>query len=149
MIFIIITLILIILFGVFSIFFDIADVIGLMLSSLPELSWLKRKPLPQKNNFNEKIKTLVRQSARWAIAAEQDENPYIAMLHANYGAGYIFALRSIASDAEIKSATKVDARQLEKAIIKIQDQAFRNLAQICPDGQPKSQFLRVISGEGI
>ncbi len=97
----------------------------------------------------EKIKTLIRQSARWAIASEQDNNPYIAMLHANYGAGYIFAIRSIASDTEIKSATGVNARQLEKEIVRIQDKSFRNLAKVCPEGQPKSQFLRAISGEGI
>jgi hypothetical protein len=30
------------------------------------------------------IRTLIRQSARWALAAQQDESPIIALLHANY-----------------------------------------------------------------
>ena len=35
------------------------------------------------------IRTLLRQSARWALASQQDKSPLIALLHANYGAGYL------------------------------------------------------------
>lgn len=142
-------IILIILGLIFSLFFDLVVVIELLLSLIPDFSFLKKK-LPQKSDdFNEKIKILVRQSARWTIASEQDENPYIAMLHANYGAGYIFALRSIATDAQIKEATGLDVVKLEQEITKVQDMSFVKLARVCPEGQPKSEFLRLISGQGI
>lgn len=155
MIFIVI-IILIILGLVFSLFFDIAVIIELLLSLIPDFGFLKKKlshksenNRSQSDDFNEKIKTLVRQSARWTIASEQDENPYIAMLHANYGAGYIFALRSIATDAQIKNATGLDVIKLEREITKVQDMSFVKLARVCPEGQPKSEFLRLISGQGV
>ena len=152
-----VAIIIIIILGlIFSSFFDVAVIIELLLSLIPDFSFLKKK-LPHKksknnrlksDDFNEKIKTLVRQSARWTIASEQDENPYIAMLHANYGAGYIFALRSIATDAQIKEATNLDVVKLEREVVKVQDMSFVKLARVCPDGQPKSEFLRRISGQG-
>lgn len=143
-------IILIILGLIFSLFFDVAIIIELLLSIIPDFSFLKKKSVHHKSDdFNEKIKTLVRQSARWTIASEQDKNPYIAMLHANYGAGYIFALRSIATDAQIKEATNLDVMKLEQEITKVQDMSFVKLARVCPEGQPKSEFLRLISGQGI
>lgn len=48
----------------------------------------------QKNVIDESnIKKLVRQTARWAIAADQDNNGYIANLHATYAMGYLMATR--------------------------------------------------------
>ena len=54
------------------------------------------------------INTLLRQTARWATAAKQDENPLIAVLHSNYGAGYLWALKDIATGEQIKAASNVD-----------------------------------------
>ena len=47
------------------------------------------------------IETLIRQASRWSVAAQQDDSPIIALLHANYGAGYLWALKDIATDQEI------------------------------------------------
>ena len=52
----------------------------------------------KKNNNTEKqiefaAQKLVRQAARWSTAAKQDKNSMIAVLHANYGAGYLWALK--------------------------------------------------------
>ena len=33
------------------------------------------------------IKTLVKQAAKWATAAQQDASPVTSMLHANYASG--------------------------------------------------------------
>ena len=44
------------------------------------------------NTKNEKkfiVNKLLRQTARWSTAAKQDNNSMIAVLHANYGAGYL------------------------------------------------------------
>ena len=42
------------------------------------------KPDYKNNRDTERIKILVRQSARWCVAARQDESLMIAVLHANY-----------------------------------------------------------------
>ena len=51
----------------------------------------------KKNNREKQIEfaaqKLVRQAARWSTAAKQDKNSMIAVLHANYGAGYLWALK--------------------------------------------------------
>ena len=62
------------------------------------------------------IKTLVRQSARWSTAAQQDNNAMISVLHANYGAGYLWALKDIATDQEITSATQIDIKKFTKNV---------------------------------
>ena len=67
------------------------------------------------------IQKLVRQAARWSVAAQQDESPIIALLHANYGAGYLWALKDIASDSQIVSATGINLDKFTKEITTTQD----------------------------
>ena len=45
---------------------------------------------PKKTN---PVDILVRQASRWSVAAQQDKSPMIALLHANYGVGYLWALQ--------------------------------------------------------
>lgn len=84
------------------------------------------------SNIDNVIKTLVRQASRWSIASEQDESPLIALLHANYGAGYLWALKDISTDSQIKSTTGIDTKTFEKRITSIQDKATKRVSQICP-----------------
>ena len=95
----------------------------------------------------ENIKTLVRQSARWTVASEQDKNPLIAILHANYGAGYLWALSDIYYPEEIEAATGVNYRYLKKKVSECQDKAVKKLAAACPNFAPKKSFLMEIAGE--
>ena len=78
------------------------------------------------------IIALVRQTARWSVAAQQDDTPLIALLHANYGAGYLWALKDIATDQEIENAAGVNVLELKKRVTDIQDQATRKVATACP-----------------
>jgi predicted solute-binding protein len=96
-----------------------------------------------------KINKLIRQTSRWAVAADQDINPYIANLHATYALGYLMALREIYSDETIKNLVKIDVRQLEIEVTKIMDNAVKKLIQICPDGQPKNKYLSVLAKEAL
>jgi len=66
------------------------------------------------------------------VAAEQDENPLIRVLHANYGMAYITALRQVASDHEVLEATGHDPRAVEEYIAGIQDWAVRSFAPYVP-----------------
>lgn len=101
------------------------------------------------NNFYNNIQKLIRQSSRWAVAAEQDTNPLIAVLHANYGAGYLWAVKDIASNEDIKNATGIDMKTFENKIIDIQDTATKRMVKLCPDYAGDSdKFLSAVSGEG-
>ena len=93
------------------------------------------------------IKTLVRQASRWSMAAAQDQSAMIAVLHANYGAGYLWALRDIATDNEIKEATGIDVLKFRDEITKVQDTATKKMASLCPQYAPQSTYLSKLAGE--
>lgn len=97
---------------------------------------------------SQKIHKLIRQTARWATAAEQDVNPYIANLHATYAMGYLMALREIYSDDFIIKTSKIDIYKLDSQITKTMDNAVQKLIKVCPEGQPKNNFLGYLSKEG-
>jgi len=78
------------------------------------------------------IKVLSRQSARWAIAAQQDKSPIVGSLHANYGTGYLWALRDVATDDEIKEHAGIDISKFQKKIVGIQDMSTKNVSSACP-----------------
>jgi len=65
------------------------------------LNFRKKHTLTTSLNKKEIIQTLIRQASRWSIASESDKSPLISLLHANYGVGYVSALRQIASDTDI------------------------------------------------
>ena len=94
------------------------------------------------------INKLVRQSARWATAAKQDKNSLIAVLHANYGAGYLWALKDIAKTDDIEEATGIDILKFEEEIINTQDTATKYMAKLCPEYAPEPSYLTKIAGEG-
>ena len=94
------------------------------------------------------IKKLIRQAARWSTASTQDESAMISNLHANYGAGYLWSLKDIASDSEIEAATGIDIKRFEDEIIKAQDYATQKMAGVCPKFAPKSTYLTKLGGEG-
>ena len=84
------------------------------------------------NTKYEIIKKLSRQASRWAIASQQDNSPMIAVLHANYGAGYLWALEDIANANDIFNATGINIDELEHKILEIQDKATRKAVLDCP-----------------
>jgi len=106
----------------------------------------------KKNNREKQIEfaaqKLVRQAARWSTAAKQDKNSMIAVLHANYGAGYLWALKDIIKMDIIEKKTGIDMMKFENEIIKIQDEATKNMAKLCPKYAPEPSILTKIAGEG-
>jgi len=103
---------------------------------------------PTQQKLNEIIQVLVRQSARWSTAAKNDMNPLIAVMHANYGAGYLWALKDIATPEEVKTATGVDFLKLQAEIVKVQDNTTLALAKVCPEYAPEKSYLTSIAKEG-
>lgn len=86
----------------------------------------------QQPNTNTIINTILRGSARWAAASLQDKSPIVAVLHANYAAGYLWALRDSFSDIDIQRATGIDIIKFQKKIIDVQDKSTQNLVKNCP-----------------
>ena len=87
-------------------------------------------------NMKQNITKLVRQAARWSTAAKQDKNAMIAVLHANYGAGYLWALLDIATPEQIRVATGIDITKFQAEIVKTQDETTQRMAKLCPKYAP-------------
>lgn len=93
------------------------------------------------------INKLVRQAARWSIASTQDETPLISVLHANYGTGYLWALKDIATNEEISQATGIDVFKFESEIVKNQDQSTLKMINACPNFAPYEGYLKYVAKE--
>jgi hypothetical protein len=88
-----------------------------------------------KNNDKYKshiISRIMRGSARWALASKQDKSPLVAVLHANYGCAYLWALKDVFNDYEITAATGIDVIQFQNKITDIQDTATKRMTNLCP-----------------
>lgn len=103
---------------------------------------------PEDKVLRSALKILVRQAARWATAARQDDNPMIAVLHANYGAGYLWAVQDIATPAEVETATGINWKRFKQEILDTQDSAAQRMAKSCPRFAPKKSYLTRIAREG-
>lgn len=97
--------------------------------------------------LNEKIRILLRQSARWSVAADGDRDPMIAVLHANYGTGYLWALNDIATPEQIESATGINYNQFRTKVTQVQDKVTKHMAKVCPQYAPPPSVLTRIGGE--
>ena len=72
----------------------------------------------------------------------------IAVLHANYGAGYLWALLDIASKDEVEAAAGIDLDRFRREIVATQDAATTRMAALCPAYAPPPTYLSGIAGEG-
>ena len=98
--------------------------------------------------MNKSIEKLVRQSARYAVAAQQDASPVIAILHANYAAAYFYALKDIATESQIHNATGIDVKKFKEHITNVQDMVTRKTSEKCPDFVGEVDiYLAQIGGE--
>ena len=97
--------------------------------------WMKRSSV---NSYSKIIETLYRQSARWAVASDQDDNDIIRLLHANYAAGYLWAMKDIVATDEFKKMTGDDFLSFEQKITAIQDEATRRVVSKCKTTIPTS-----------
>jgi len=101
-----------------------------------------------KNKNGSNIKKLMRQSARYATAAQQDESPIIATLHANYAAAYLWALKDIANARTIHQNTGVELKTFEEHILNVQDMVSKKVVQKCPEfAGDVDLYLSSIAGE--
>lgn len=83
--------------------------------------------------YEDTIKILYRQCARWAAASVQDNATIIKMLHANYAAGYLWAIKDIVTADRFYEITGEDFIKFENKIVDIQDTSSKELIKKCPD----------------
>ena len=91
----------------------------------------------------------MRQASRWSTAARQDNTLMIKVLHACYGAGYLWALKDIASNDEIEKHANIDMFKFENEVTSTMDNAQMQLAVTCNKYPPKKSYLTTIAGEGV
>ena len=105
------------------------------------------------NDIATTIQIIARQCGRWSTASLQDQSPLVAWLHANYGAGYLFALMDCFPSETIRQAMGLSLNEFEAfrhKIVGIQDIAAKRVISACPaisDGLDKE--LSRLGGEGI
>ena len=120
----------------------------LFLSCLFFILLILQKNSVMNGDLDKEIKTLVRQASRWTTAAQQDKNPMISVLHANYGAGYLWALKDIATQSQIEKAAGLELLKFEKEITDVQDAATKRMIAVCPEFGPKKSYLTTLGSEG-
>lgn len=104
-------------------------IITFMIDGYLYIKWLNT---PTNNKYDMGLRTLVRQASRWANASQQDKSPLVATLHANYGAGYLWALEDISTPDDF-IRLNIDYNMLKTKIVNIQDESTRNLSKTCPN----------------
>jgi|UniRef100_A0A6C0J0F6 hypothetical protein len=94
------------------------------------------------------IEKLIRQSARYATAAQQDKSPVIAVLHANYAAAYLYAVKDISSNSQIHNATGIDVKKFSEHVTNVQDMVTKKTTETCPEFAGNVDiYLAEIGGE--
>lgn len=98
--------------------------------------------------MNKAIEKLIRQSARYATAAQQDKSPVIAVLHANYATAYFYALKDIANESQIHNATGIDVKKFKEHVTNVQDMVTKKTSEECPNFVGEVDiYLAQIGGE--
>jgi hypothetical protein len=82
--------------------------------------------------LDKQIRILYRQTARYAVASQQDDSPVVKTLHANYAMGYLMALKDLATTEQFARATGDSLLSFERKIASIQDASTVNLVGDCP-----------------
>lgn len=86
---------------------------------------------------DEQIRTLYRQTARYAVASTQDESPVVRMLHANYAMGYLMALKDVSKPEQFQNVTGIDLFTFERKVAQVQDAATLGLVSENPNLIPE------------
>jgi len=95
------------------------------------------------------LSILLRGVGRWSTASRGDESPLIRLLHANYAAGYLWAILDAFDSSEIEEVSQVSYQTIRDEVTKTQDLATKAVVKACPQFAPPPTALTKIAGEGI
>lgn len=117
-------------------FFTLLIVLILIINGYVIYKWLLSYVYAGDDSYTiNKAQILIRQSARYAHAARQDKDLIIALLHANYGSGYLFAAKDIFPESELIKlfGSYNKYKEFEAGIITIQDNVNKLAIKTCPN----------------
>ena len=100
--------------------------------------------------IHDPVNILIRQASRWSVASQQDESPMIALLHANYAVGFLWALQDIATERDIERVLgRGKLSTFRKKIVTIQDKATQAVSSACPRfmGPEVDEYLTKLAGD--
>lgn len=86
-----------------------------------------------KSKKPEAIPQLLKSAAKWATTAQQDDSPYLSVMHANYACGYLWALKDLATPQDIYKKTGVDFKKFEEHILNVQEMVTQKVIKKCPE----------------
>lgn len=134
---------------VYKIFFTSLIMLTLIVDGYLIYKWLLTNINGNKSNTINKAEILIRQSARYAHAARQDKDVLIALLHANYGSGYLFAAKDIFPEKNLISLfpSYNKYKEFTKEIINIQDEVNRRAVTECPSIVKNKDIVTLMGGE--
>ena len=97
--------------------------------------------------MKQSIEKMVKQSAKYAIMAQQDSSPVMSVRHGNYAAAYIHALKDIANETQIHNATGIDVKKFKEHIFNVQEMTTKKTVDQFPDFAGQSDmYLSEIAG---
>lgn len=79
------------------------------------------------------LPTMLRQVTRWILAAKQDQDPAVMLLHTNYAVGNLDLIRQLFTDEQVERETGYKPLTLHREAITLQDYAQKKLLELCPD----------------
>ena len=82
------------------------------------------------------VKEAVRNSAHWSTAAEQDANPLLGVMHANFAHSYLNIARTLTSDTEVEQSAKINLDEFSRSVSQTQRNAVQKLLAVCPSVRP-------------
>ncbi len=81
----------------------------------------------------DRIQTLVQKCASYAVQAQQDASPVQAMLHANYAAAYLDALKVVSSERQIQQVGSVNLGTFQSHVLNVQKSVTDKALEAVPE----------------
>jgi hypothetical protein len=81
----------------------------------------------------DRIQTLVQKCASYAVQAQQDTSPVQAMLHANYAAAYLDALKVVSSERQIQQVGSVNLGTFQTHVWNVQKSVTDKALEAVPE----------------
>lgn len=86
--------------------------------------------------------SLIEKMIMWKGQSEKENNPIIKLSYSNYANAYLWALRTINTDENIKLLTGVDINNISKELHELNDLALLYTLKECPNSTIEQDKIR-------
>jgi len=102
--------------------------------------WLASETRSYPERVVTQTRKLVQHASQQALAAVQDDNPLMSLMHINTAIAYVAAARRMMSAGDLARVTGVDIDELSRMLDDRQLQVMQRLHQACPALLPEGVF---------